>query len=206
MLSKLLTLLFPPDEKEQLVIQTDALPSTPTHTTLPNGKQVLTCAPYDEPAVRASLSLLKTRGNARATQLLATLLSDVLLEEYADATIWNTTQTYIVPMPISKRRRRERGFNQMEQVCALLPDELRALVRTDVLVQTKHIPMQKTLSRSERLTNVVGIFEVIDPAAVSSARIILIDDVTTTGATLAEAIRVLRNSGASVTAVALAHA
>ena len=206
MLSKLLALLFPLTEKELAIEHVRSMSPQLSRKALTNGNSIVTCCRYDDPCVRAAISLLKLHGNPHATQLLATLLGDVLLEELADMQIWNNAHVYIVPIPISKRRRRERGFNQMERVCALLPKELRTLVRTDILTQTKYIPMQKTLSRAQRLVNVRGMFALLHSSSLANVHIIVVDDVTTTGATLTEATRMLSSTGATVTAVALARA
>lgn len=101
----------------------------------------------------------------------------------------------VVPVPLHWRRRFARGFDHAwllaRHACAAenLPPPVPALRRT------RHAPPQSTLSRAERLTNLHGAFAVRRPVAGRS--IVLVDDVTTTGATLAECARVLLAAGAT---------
>jgi len=138
--------------------------------------------------------------------LLAKLLSDVLSEELSTMRIWNSKDIGIILIPTTKKRIRERGFSPLEEVCKFLPEELRSLLIPNILIQTKNIPMQKTLSRKERFKNVKGIFYVTNQSKIKDKHLIIIDDVTTTGATLSEAVKTLTKSGATVTAMALARA
>jgi ComF family protein len=115
----------------------------------------------------------------------------------------------IVPMPLHKNRVRSRGFNQIEKVLARLPAEFRdgslSKVSTKALVRTRDTPQQAHLSRPERLKNVAGAFAA-DTTDVGGTHVILVDDVTTTGATLAECVKTLKSAGAQVTPLALARA
>lgn len=112
----------------------------------------------------------------------------------------------LMPVPLHASRMRERGFNQIEKVLQNLPEEFRngTLSRIDAhsLVRTRATPQQTRLSRSERLRNVEDAFALASP--IDDAHIILIDDVTTTGATLIEAARPLGHT--TVILLALAHA
>ena len=74
------------------------------------------------------------------------------------------------------------------------------------LVRTRATKQQTKLSRAERLQNMTGAFSVPDVEAVQGTHIFLIDDVTTTGATLAEAAKPILKAGAKVSALALARA
>jgi ComF family protein len=113
----------------------------------------------------------------------------------------------IIPVPISRERRSERGYNQVE----CMADEIEKLdrdrifeIRKDIM-KRKHAPPQTSLSRRERLANLKGMFTA-DEVKVRGKNIIILDDVITTGATMAEIRSVLIKSGArKVTAVALAH-
>ncbi|QSH39314.1 ComF family protein [Candidatus Kaiserbacteria bacterium] len=206
MLSRILSLLFPPTRIEILVSNTEYLSPHPANVRTLRGSIVLTCTHYDDTSANAAIKLLKKHGSVQAAKLLAQLLYDTLLEELSDIEIWNPKHIILIPMPLSPKRKRERGFNQITKVCAQLPAELRSCVVTDVLLQTKHVPMQKTLAREQRLKNVAGIFSISRPEKVRGAHVILIDDVITTGATMDEAIKTFEEIGVSVTAVALARA
>lgn len=110
----------------------------------------------------------------------------------------------IVPVPTDKRRERQRGFNQAALLAEHIAGELgmqmeRALVRVD-----SRRP-QTGLSAEERLENLVGCMAASD--AVNGKRVLLVDDVVTTGATVCEAARALKKAGArSVRVFAAARA
>jgi ComF family protein len=117
--------------------------------------------------------------------------------------------TLIVPVPLHRSRRRERGYNQAEYICRGFSSALQVPVSTEVLLRGRYTSSQTHLDHAERAENVRGAFEV--PARASSrlkgARVLLVDDVMTTGATMSEASRALHEGGAAaVTACALALA
>jgi ComF family protein len=103
---------------------------------------------------------------------------------------------WLVPMPLSAQRLQERGFNQtLELARALEPRKLRA----DVLLRVKHTVAQSALPRKDRQLAVRGAYalEPAQAAAVRGRRIVLLDDVMTTGASLHEAAGLLRRAGAA---------
>jgi len=207
MFSKLLSLLFPETNYEKTIASIKCLEPSPFVITTLSGHSVVTCARYDEPHMRVTIKVLKKHGTEHSVQLLAHLLGDVLLEDLADSVIWHPAETIIVPMPISSKRARERGFNQMEKIVDALPTTLRAFVNKDVLIRVHNTRMQKTLSREERLHNVTDAFAVPNENTVRSKHIILIDDVVATGATIGAAAQALQSAGAChITLVALARA
>ena len=113
----------------------------------------------------------------------------------------------IIPVPLHPAKKRIRGFNQSETISmgiadvAHLPLDVKSLARTIVSVtQTKR-------SRYERWTNVEGIFQVVDPLAISGKHILLVDDVITTGSTIESCTNaLLKFEGVKVSVVALAFA
>lgn len=112
----------------------------------------------------------------------------------------------VLPVPLSSQRLRSRGYNpSLELARRLSPDKL----RHDWLVRVRDTPPQHGLPRSQRLSNVHGCFAVSPQHldAVRAAPVLLLDDVMTTGATLREGVRVLRQAGAAwVGALVLARA
>ena len=206
MFSRLLSLVFPPTAYEQLVAHTQTLALDPATIRTPQGVPIYTCTRDADAAVHATIRVHKKHGVPHTTQLLARALADVLLEELADTVIWNGNSIIIVPIPQSKKRTRERGFEHLHSICDALPKELKRRVRTDVLVTTRSIPMQKRLTRTKRIRNVAGAFAVAPHTSLQGMQVIVYDDVVTTGATLAEATRVLTHAGAVVTARAIARA
>lgn len=112
----------------------------------------------------------------------------------------------IVPVPIHKRRLAERGFNQAEllgrQVAPLLGVPVRSL-----LARIRETPPQSSLRGIARRRNLRGAIAVSNPAAVRNQRVLLVDDVLTTGVTANSCAHALKQAGASFVAVlALARA
>lgn len=112
----------------------------------------------------------------------------------------------IVPLPVTEKRLKERGFNQTfiigEEISAVTGKEL----AYRVLYKTKETKDQYTLSRSERKKNVRGVFALRDGNLLKGKRVLLVDDLFTTGATAREATRVLQAAGSrSVVLFALAR-
>lgn len=102
----------------------------------------------------------------------------------------------IVPIPISPKKKKERGYNQTE----LIAKELRFLLNVpyaNVMTKVKDTKEQKTLGRAERAENLTGAFGISEKAPdIKGKRLLVIDDVCTTGSTLTEAANVLRSGGA----------
>ena len=103
---------------------------------------------------------------------------------------------FLLPMPLSRQRLQQRGYNQ----ALLLARQLSAVkTRSDLLLRMVDTPAQHTLKREQRLTGLAHSFAV-DPLKVSllqGARLVLVDDVMTTGASLYAAARVLKAAGAA---------
>lgn len=98
----------------------------------------------------------------------------------------------VVPVPVSDRRRRERGFNQSELLVEAFPDDL---VRVDLLSRIRHTKPQVKLKMDERLRNLEGAFSA--SSDVRGMRILLVDDVITTGGTAAACSSELMRAGAA---------
>lgn len=101
----------------------------------------------------------------------------------------------IIPIPISKERLKERGFNQSEVLCQELDTKLP--ISSNLLSRIRNTPHQTGLSKSNRLKNLEGCFEVTNKKAIKGKRILLIDDIYTTGSTLNECAKTLITCGAS---------
>ena len=113
----------------------------------------------------------------------------------------------VVPVPLHRLRRYERGYNQSTFLAHGAAASLGADFQEDVLARRRATRSQTRLSRRRRWQNVEGAFAVVTPEAVAGRRLLLIDDVLTTGATLAAAAVALRQAGAaSVHAATLALA
>ena len=103
---------------------------------------------------------------------------------------------FLIPVPLHKSRYRERGFNQSQVVAEEVSKISGISLLNNVLKRKKNTKDQTNLSPQQREENVRGAFVVTAPEMVSGKRIILVDDVITTGATLSECARMLRQAGA----------
>jgi len=103
------------------------------------------------------------------------------------------TPSLLVPVPLGARRLRQRGYNQAERLARAIAARGGHAVRTDVLQRRRETTTQTRLTPEARRANVAGAFEAVLPV---SGRIVLVDDVLTTGATLAEAATALAAAGA----------
>ena len=150
----------------------------------------LTLAPfaYAEP-LTAVIEGLKSGNGLRQARILGALLSESIATVYAARALPQA----LVPVPLTRRRLRQRGFNQ---AALLARTTARALGLPSLhrhLARIRNAPPQRTLPRSARLRNVRGAFAVKRP--IPFRRVALIDDVTTTGATARAASEALLGAG-----------
>jgi len=112
----------------------------------------------------------------------------------------------VVPVPLHASRLRERGYNQAELIARPLAKRLRLPLRSYLLVRTRPRPDKLKLSRQERWHTVRGAYAIREGNRVDKLRLLLIDDVFTSGATLDACARALRRAGAaSVTGITVAR-
>ncbi len=138
---------------------------------------------------KAAEAVLRFKRGARYfCRTFAYLALPVLQREFADADLL----TYV---PMTKKAFKKRGYNQAELLCAQLA-RLSGKPMGEVLVKKKETEQQKSLGRREREENLTGCFGVIEKEAVKGKKILLIDDVMTTGATVGEISSVLKKAGA----------
>ena len=145
---------------------------------------------YYSGKVRKSLIRYKFSNARSYADIYGRFLSMRLLKEYPDGI------DILTWVPISARRRRKRGYDQVELLAYAVGKEWdQGPVR--LLEKIRDTKPQSTISdAAKRRANVLGAYRVTDPAAVSGKRILLLDDVITTGATISECARVLLTAGA----------
>lgn len=169
---------------------------------------------YRHPIIKKSLWLLKYKGKRRSANIFAEIIYEKILEELSELSVLeNFVNPVLIPIPLSPKRRRERGFNQAELICReiikvnCLRDGIDMKLENDVLIKPSETEHQARIkNRTIRLKNVVGSFAVKNGEKIKDRNVILVDDVTTTGATLGEARKALRRAGVKkVIAFTVAH-
>ena len=152
-------------------------------------------------ALRELLHLFKYGRKRYLGSVLGKLMLDYV-REHADGFVYDA----IVPVPLHWRRYFSRGFNQATSLARPLSKQFRIPILKRNLRRVRYTRPQVSLPRKERKSNIVNAFKIRHPAKVAGKKLLLIDDVITTGATLNECARVLKDAGASeVTILTLAH-
>jgi competence protein ComFC len=124
------------------------------------------------------------------------LVSEWLAATLQDSRMDSRNFDVIVPVPLHPARRRERGFNQAELLARSL-SRLTELPVMLVLERVRYTTTQTAFDRTERMENLRNAFRLRSARDVRGSRVLLVDDVITTGSTLSECARVLKASGAS---------
>jgi competence protein ComFC len=122
-------------------------------------------------------------------------LGDWLCETLHDPRLAGRRFDCIVPVPLHPARKRERGFNQADLLAARLQRRCHFPVRP-LLQRIRYTTTQTRFDRRERMENLAGAFRLRRGAVVQGLRVLLVDDVLTTGSTLSECAAVLKKSGA----------
>ncbi len=154
---------------------------------------------YDYPADRA-VQAFKFQGDLSLGRSLSALLIEAVRQR------GDPLPELLLPVPLHPARLRERGFNQSLEIARHVGRSLDLPVRHDLLVRKRSTAAQSGLDRRARRQNVRGAFALTGPRA-WPARVAIVDDVLTTGATVAELTRLLKDAGVAQVAIwALARA
>jgi len=116
-------------------------------------------------------------------QQIGNLLGNVAGGQLIKSEVFNTVD-YIIPVPLHKKRLRERGYNQSTHFAEGLAEKLNAVVEENNLVRVKSTETQTHKSRFARFENMQEVFVVIDSERLKGKHVLLVDDVITTGSTL----------------------
>jgi competence protein ComFC len=165
---------------------------------------------YKNKIIRKAIWEIKYNGNKKITEKFSRPLYEFIIEELGDEVAFeNFNSPLLIPIPSGKDTLKKRGFNQ----CELIAKELIRLDETkNFQLETKAIfkikettHQSETKNKSKRLKNLEGCFSA-DPQKVRGRYIILIDDVITTGATMKEVSKTLKEAGAKkVIGFSIAH-
>ena len=147
---------------------------------------------YKKGPIKEAIHYFKYEGITELKKGLGSILSDAILAR----SIGNNL--VLIAVPLHHHRLRERGYNQAKLLTDEISKNLRIPVIDKKLVKIKSSTRQADLTRSQRLKNVVGLFDWVGESnELKGKTVILVDDVLTTGATLSECAKVLRQkSGA----------
>ena len=161
--------------------------------------------------LRELVHLLKYNGVRPAANVLGRMLAEAIatLEPaFEDPDLFDRRRVVVVPVPLYKGRRRQRGFNQAELIARAALKVYsagdRLQLAANVLQRTRDTHSQIGLTSHQRRENLRGAFAVPSAAEVTGREVLLVDDVYTTGTTVSECARVLRRAGATRVWVATA--
>lgn len=155
---------------------------------------------YDDPLAQRLVLLIKEGRSRGAASSVGALLGEEILSWLGSrAEAGQRSAATVVPVPLSRQSRRDRGYSQTEMLCegvaaALGPSV--AQISFGALRKTRNTPKQASLGRAARLNNLRGAFEASE-AEVRGRAVALVDDVATTGATLRACRAALRRAGAA---------
>ncbi len=152
---------------------------------------------YEE-AVLQAIHAFKYKGKVTLAPALGRLA--------AEASVFSANPGLVVPVPLHKKRLKERGFNQSLLLAREISKSFSVPLDYSNLIRAKATEQQVNLSAEERKRNVAGAFEVKDRGAFKGKRVLLVDDVYTTGATIRECSKALKGAGAKVFVITLARA
>lgn len=155
---------------------------------------LLVAANYNDELTKRVVKLLKYRFATLAAYDMGDIMADDLVRHGIAGSF-----DAIVPIPLHPSRLRWRGFNQAELIAGRIAEHLHIPMRSDLIVRARSgTPQADIIDRSSRISNAVGLFApAIEPylAVQSLSTVLLVDDVSTTGATLNAASTVLKTSG-----------
>ena len=202
-------LLAPEDVKIQklldfpLGVLRDLLPKSPVYI-----KDIFVLFDYQNKIVRLIIKSIKYKNNANLRRRIATYLYEEIVDISSEVTLFEGSTPLLVPMPMSKKEKRNRGFNQCEELVREIKKigESNIEVSYNTLKKMRETKRQTKLSREEREENVKNSMSVSNSSEIKNRVVIVLDDVYTTGASFSEARRALLASGARrIIGIFIAH-
>jgi len=164
--------------------------------TLPKFRQVFRLGPYTGPLRR----IVRRTKYHRQYDMVAR--SAAMLAERVTAQNDDAPPEVVMPVPMHWRRRLWRGYDHAQQLARAIARRL-GVSLGDELLRVRHTPPQTSMSRTQRVKNVREAFGMVRKPALDGLRVLLVDDVTTTGATADEATRTLLAAGVSAVRLAV---
>lgn len=103
---------------------------------------------------------------------------------------------YLIPVPIHKKRKKQRGYNQSELVAKAICDEIKNIkLQSYIIIKDKNIVPQSSLNQKERIENIKNVYKILNTEKVKNKKILILDDIYTTGSTANECSRILQEAG-----------
>lgn len=219
-ISGLLDLLFPPlcagcnhtlvyGERAICTVCLSAFPETDAHTSVDN---LITNHFFGKAPIAYGLALYKLRKKSYLEQVLFAMkyknqpiIGQILGKRYGQ--ILHKTSTIkemdaIVAIPLHPRKLQERGYNQSDFFAQGLSAALKIPIYQESVTRTRYTPSQTTKNRLQRINNLYGAFSVTKPDLVAGKHLLLVDDILTTGATLASCTNTLLEAGVKKVSIA----
>ncbi|MEK9153493.1 MAG: phosphoribosyltransferase family protein [Patescibacteria group bacterium] len=162
---------------------------------------------YQDKIVKKIISQFKYEPYLKAlSPIIAFLIITHLLKTKNQAFTKGGENYLLIPVPLTSRKKRERGYNQAKVIAGELASVLPMALNTNCLIKTKKTPSQVGLSLAQRQANIRGVFSVKNAEQIAGKKIFLVDDVFTTGATMGECARILKQARAkSIWGITLAR-
>lgn len=146
--------------------------------------------------LRRVLHVLKYQGIEQVGDQLGELLAEKVFFRRPELPQWQAGNTYLVPVPLHKRKQRSRGYNQAECIARGISGRTGIpVLSASVVIRTKHTITQTGFNQKERIHNMTNAFEVRESEYLKSKRLLIIDDVFTTGSTTFELAQTLHQAG-----------
>ncbi len=153
---------------------------------------------YQNPLIKKAISRFKYPPLIKElSQPLASLIiAHFFLLNQNPLSFKNISQFILVPVSLDKKREKWRGFNQSEEIAKEITKYFKISLETDCLIKTRKTQPQIELKAKQRQKNIKGAFFCKNKEKIRKKKIFLIDDIYTTGSTLEECAKVLKESGA----------
>ena len=147
------------------------------------------CITAYEGVIKKAIGALKFRKKRLLLPLLQSIVAENIPRRFRNADV-------LVPVPLSARRLKERGFNQAELLLQKFAQDLNKGLQTRLVVRNKNTKPLFSLTEIERQQEIANAFTLTQPQAISGKRVLLFDDILTTGTTVTEIGSLLTKSGA----------
>jgi competence protein ComFC len=174
-------------------------------------KNIIALFDYRDQIIKKAIWELKYHHKRYIGEKLGGLLYENMIEDISDMKIQVSGRSILViPVPISSIKNKIRGYNQSLSIakgfCREVDKNVFEIKNNIIYKKINTLPQARITNRARRLENVRGVFDIRNEEIIKGRTIIVIDDVTTTGATMNEIIKILKKSGAKkVVGFAVAH-